>query len=178
MIDVNISRALAYIHSKGSERAEVQARSLLPHFYESVRFNFAYKVIPAAAVNGGNDLDRCICGCGRVVVSAGTLGAAFDRESAAVALSNVSDGLVFDALGSAYIEQLCDSEMEGIADKYGFTFTRHYSPGYGDCPLEYSKFVLGQLRSIGVYQTAGGMLSPMKSITRITGIKELCGEKV
>lgn len=49
-----------------------------------------------------------------------------------------------------------------------------YSPGYGDTALEHQVFFLKRLdtaRQIGLSVTAAGMMTPVKSVTAVAGLR-------
>ena len=173
MLEVNVTRALRFI-SSCAPKTIASAERLLPRFYESISPVFAYAVVDIAQLPPfGDDLARVLKGCSRAVLSAGTLGVSFDRALNAANVSSVADGLILDALGSEYAEQYCDEELFKVAQLHDYTLTVPYSPGYGDCPLSFSKVILNHTernRRTGIYLTTGTMMNPTKSITRVSGI--------
>ncbi|MCR5583815.1 MAG: hypothetical protein K6F63_00065 [Lachnospiraceae bacterium] len=120
------------------------------------------------------DLKRHLVGCKKVLLMAATIGAEADRERMRAAVKSPVDQLIYDAVGTEAIENVCDTFCKDMEGRYG-KLTSRFSPGYGDLPLEYQKdmiTVLDTNRKIGVSLTDSLLMSPTKSVTAIIGIKE------
>ncbi len=106
---------------------------------------------------------------------AATIGAEIDRLISRYATVSTLKSYVIDRIASLHIESVCDYACRCFADMCAKCLTPRYSPGYGDCDIEYQKMfvsVLDTARKIGVVLTDGGMLTPSKSVTAIAGV---CG---
>lgn len=122
-------------------------------------------------------LSRHLAGCTETVVMAATVGLEIDRLIARHGRLSPATGLCLQALGAERIEALCDAFCDQLAEgsrERGHTLTSRFSPGYGDLPLETQTVVFGLLdcpRRIGLTLTAGGLMSPSKSVTAFIGIR-------
>ncbi|MCL2634280.1 MAG: hypothetical protein FWD34_07200 [Oscillospiraceae bacterium] len=117
----------------------------------------------------GLDIIKHVHGCERVLVSCATLGEEFDRLLRQTQLTDMAGAVILDTLAGEYVEEFCnkqDTQIIGVPP-YGF------SPGYGDYPLSVNRDILNMLnaqKAIGLCVTDEFILTPQKSITRITGI--------
>lgn len=93
-----------------------------------------------------------------------TCGVWFDRKIAAAKMTP-SAAVLWDAIGTAAIEQLCDDFCAQM-----HTVRPRFSPGYGDLPLEFQKQLLDWLNAnslLGVGLTDSLLMTPTKSVTAI-----------
>lgn len=107
-------------------------------------------------------------GTSRAMLFCATCGVFFDRKIAQSALEPAS-AVLWDAVGTAAIEQLCD---ELCAEKK--TVRPRFSPGYGDLPLTFQKEFLQWLnaaRLLGVGLTDSLLMTPTKSVTAIAALE-------
>ena len=118
-------------------------------------------------------------GCEKVCLMAATLGLAPDRlASRASAQGKMSEAVMYQAIGAAYIEKWCDTVNDSVAAearREGWYAKPRFSPGYGDFPLEYQTafFEILQIpRRIGVTLTKSLMMVPSKSVTAVIGLSE------
>ena len=88
----------------------------------------------------------------------------------------MTDALLYDALASAAIEQVCDAAAgelhRALPELYQ---TWRFSPGYGDFPLEVQPMLLAVLdapKRIGLCATDSLLLTPTKSVTALIGLSE------
>ncbi len=119
------------------------------------------------------DLKRHLIGCKRVIMMAATMGAEADRERMKAAVKSPVDQLIYDAIGTEAIENVCDTFCDEMKERYG-ELTSRFSPGYGDLALEYQRDMIALLdtnRKIGLSLTESLLMSPTKSVTAIIGIK-------
>ncbi len=150
------------------ERIDKAMKVLLPLFDGKVCFMEA-DVPDVDSV----DLKRHLVGCGRVILMAATIGAEADRERMKAAVRSPVEQLIYDAIGTEGIENVCDRFCKDMEERYG-ALTSRFSPGYGDLPLDYQKTMIALLdtnRKIGVSLTDSLLMSPTKSVTAIIGIK-------
>ena len=145
---------------------------------------FTYRVIPVGELPlRGNDIKKHLKDCPFAVLSAGTMGVQFDYLMNRLQSTDMTEAVITDALGSVAVEQLCNHMVESevlpaLKQRFGngVKLTKlHYSPGYGDYDLSENKTVINLLQAdkrIGLTVLASNMLTPVKSVTRVTGIYE------
>jgi len=113
--------------------------------------------------------------CTGLVIMSATLGGRADLIIKRKSVFSGEDGLLTDALCSAYVEALCDrcnQEIEEKLSEEGFSSTWRFSPGYGDLDLKVNSEILHELnafRTIGLYSSESYMLTPSKSVVAIIG---------
>ena len=85
--------------------------------------------------------------------------------------------LLTDAMAGAAIEQICNDFQEELQGRFpNMQQTMRYSPGYGDLPLSLQKDLLATLEAgkrIGLSVTESNMLTPLKSVTAIIGLRDI-----
>ena len=124
----------------------------------------------------GNDILRHLQGAKKCVTLACTLGAEFDRELMKLQAKSMTDAVIFDAIGTAYIEGLADECEEKILAPFlagGFFSNFRFSAGYGDLSITLQKDIITCLdapKKIGLTVTDSGILLPQKSITAFIGV--------
>ena len=124
----------------------------------------------------GEDIRRHLAGCGRVILMGATLGAEADRLLRRVQVEDMAQAVILDACAGAAVERVCDELCAEIEKELAPAYlTDRFSPGYGDMPLEQQTElcrVLDVTRRIGVSLTAGGLMTPMKSVTALIGVAD------
>ena len=119
------------------------------------------------------DLVNALDGCKQAYILGVTIGVGADRLISRLALTSPAESFITDALASASAESLCDyadNLLRGEGEK-----PFRYAPGYGDMPLSYQPAVLDVLNAdytLGITLNNSLLMTPMKSITAIMGIKE------
>ncbi len=104
------------------------------------------------------------------VLFAATLGAGFDRLLQKYSRLSPARALVLQAYGTACVEALCDTFCAEFPDA-----TARFSPGYGDWALAAQRDVfrlLAPSHHIGVCLNDSLLMTPVKSVTAVIGIKE------
>ncbi len=125
-----------------------------------------------------DDLYKNLTGCKKAILMAVTLGQKWDKLARRYAITNLAKAAIFQAVGAATIEQVCDDLEEQIKKEHGFFWQKlrpRFSPGYGDFSLKYQKDIFKILeceKRIGLSLTEGYMMVPAKSITAIIGIAD------
>ena len=118
------------------------------------------------------DLANALDGCKQAYILGVTIGIGADRLISRLALTSPAESFITDALASAAAESLCDyadNLLRGEGEK-----PFRYAPGYGDMPLSYQPAVLDVLNAdytLGITLNNSLLMTPMKSITAIMGIK-------
>ena len=120
------------------------------------------------------DLAKNLSGCDEAFVFAVTLGHGVERLLSKMSHLSAADFFVYDAIGSALAESVCD-EAEKII-KGDLKCKPRFSPGYGDLSLSVQRDVLSLVnaeRLVGITLTDTNLMLPQKSITAILGIREV-----
>lgn len=96
-----------------------------------------------------------------------TAGITADRLINRYSLVEPSLALMIDALAAATVEALCNKIC---SETFKVPCQRRFSPGYGDFPITYQKFIIDELSAtlnIGVTLTESMMSAPSKSVTAV-----------
>ena len=123
----------------------------------------------------GKSIKKLLAPCNKCVVMAITVGFELDMKIAALGSSSPALSLLADAAASSAVEDACDACCESIESELGVKLTPRFSPGYGDLPMNIQPALLtltNARRDLGLTVGSGCMLSPIKSVTAIAGIKE------
>lgn len=134
------------------------------------------KIFVADTELEGKNIKKLLAPCNKCVVMAITVGFELDMKIAALGSSSPALSLLADAAASSAVEDACDACCESIESELGVKLTPRFSPGYGDLPLNIQPALLtltNARRDLGLTVGAGCMLSPIKSVTAIAGIKEV-----
>ena len=119
------------------------------------------------------DLAKALGGCNEAYILGVTIGIGADRLIQKLAVTSSAESFITDALASAAAESLCDyadNILRGEGEK-----PFRFAPGYGDMPLSYQPAVLEALNAdytLGIRLNGSLLMTPMKSITAILGIKK------
>ena len=120
-----------------------------------------------------HDLAKALDSCKEAYILGVTIGIGADRLISRLSVTSPAESFITDALASAAAESLCDyadNKLRGTGKK-----PFRYAPGYGDMPLSYQPAVLEALNAdytLGITLNSSSLMTPMKSITAIMGIKE------
>ncbi|MDD2955398.1 MAG: Vitamin B12 dependent methionine synthase activation subunit [Oscillospiraceae bacterium] len=131
---------------------------------------------------GSRGLAGNLRGCAEAFLAAFTLGGGVDLVLRRLEKQDMSRALAAQAAAAAMIERFCDErEAELSAQIPGFFLRPRFSPGYEDFSIRSQEEFLRRLdapKRIGLTLTAGGMLTPSKSVTAVIGIsaQAACGE--
>ena len=181
---IDVDRALKLLGS-GSTEIGARIRDITLERASQMQLmtpRFTYRVLPVEELSlRGDDIKKHLLDCGFAVLSAGTMGVQFDYLMNRLQATDMTEAVITDALGSVAVEQYCNYMMESevfpaLEHKFGggVKCTKlHYSPGYGDYALSENKTVIELLqadRRIGLTVLASNMLTPVKSVTRVTGV--------
>ena len=124
----------------------------------------------------GKSIKKLLAPCNKCGVMAITVGFELDMKIAALGSSSPALSLLADAAASSAVEDACDACCESIESELGVKLTPRFSPGYGDLPMNIQPALLtltNARRDLGLTVGSGCMLSPIKSVTAIAGIKEV-----
>lgn len=134
------------------------------------------KIFVADTELEGKSIKKLLAPCNKCVVMAITVGFELDMKIAALGSSSPALSLLADAAASSAVEDACDACCESIESELGVKLTPRFSPGYGDLPMNIQPALLtltNARRDLGLTVGSGCMLSPIKSVTAIAGIKEV-----
>lgn len=121
-------------------------------------------------------LEKNLTGCKKIILFSATIG--YGIDSLIMKYTSVSPikALMFQAIGTERVEQLCDKLCAYLKGEFGNILPR-FSPGYGDFSLEYQKDIFRLLdcyKNIGLSLNDSLLMSPSKSVTAIVGVSEKC----
>lgn len=134
------------------------------------------KIFVADTELEGKSIKKLLAPCKKCVVMAITVGFEVDMKIAALGSSSPALSLLADAAASSAVEDACDACCESIESELGVKLTPRFSPGYGDLSMNIQPALLtltNARRDLGLTVGSGCMLSPIKSVTAIAGIKEV-----
>lgn len=110
------------------------------------------------------------------ILLAATLGHEADRQISLAQRKNMLDGIALDACASVRIDAYIDEFMKNeiVPELFdGEHLTSRFSPGYGDLNMNVTEDIISILNAtkrIGLSVTRSLMMSPIKSVTAITGL--------
>ena len=189
-IRIDTDEALRYLGVRGEAepRLSEKMNELADKLLKSLQPKFVYRIFDLSTcdvgivlVNSGLCLPgklaaRMLEGYQSAAVLLCTLGSGFESMLRALQARDMSEAVMLDALGSAYVEAGCDAAEEEIRGRLtGLYLTDRFSPGYGDLPLELQKDICGLLdagRRLGVTITESLLMNPSKSVTAVIGISD------
>ncbi len=124
----------------------------------------------------GNMAASLLADCQEILVLAATLGLAYERALLRLQKTDIAQAVLFDAAGSALLEQFLDEQEEVLRHEYpDCFFTDRFSCGYGDLPLALQKPLsecLQLQRTLGIYVSDSCMMNPTKSVTAFIGLAD------
>ena len=151
-------------------------------FNNVVKYKFAYVRVPVRVNNDvcnfsfasvkSASLSRVLCNSSEAFIMAVSTGIDVDRLITMLYLKNDSSAFFMDSIGSAAVESLADHVNKIMCQN--IDTTNRFSPGYADFPLEFQKDLLSRInanQTVGITLSEKLMMTPMKSITAVIGIK-------
>ena len=146
-------------------------------FLSAIKPRYLYKIItPDSRLLQGESIKEHLKGCEKAVIMCATVGAEVDRLIRRSQVTDMAKAVVFDAMGSVAVEEICNKAEEIIAQEAkGFNLTWRFSPGYGDYPIELQKVFLQLMNApakIGLCTNDSFLLTPVKSVTAIMGLSK------
>lgn len=158
-------------------RCEENLRRVLNCKYAYTRVSVKIKADNICDLGFGDieshNLVKALGRCKEAYILGVTIGIGADRLISRLALTSPAESFITDSLASAAAESLCDyadNLLRGEGEK-----PFRYAPGYGDMPLSYQPEILKALNAdytLGITLNSANLMTPMKSITAIMGIKE------
>lgn len=122
---------------------------------------------------------RGLAGCHGAVIAGATLGRDFDRHLEKYKKLSTSDSVIFQAAGTALIEEVMDMfsmERNVELQKDGKVLRPRFSPGYGDFDISSQEPILQLLDAsgnLGIYLNDSFLMTPSKSVTALWGIRTI-----
>ena len=187
---LNVEEALRYLGvpnpapdelRQQAERVAAQLTTMLPprHVYRICTLEHeqdGIRLKEADILLTGRSAGRMLESCDQAALLACTLGVGFDTMLRTAQARDMSQAVLLDACGSAWVEAGCDAVEEALKDRFPMRyFTDRFSPGYGDLPLDLQPAICAALdasRRLGLHVTDSFLLNPMKSVTAIIGISD------
>lgn len=124
----------------------------------------------------GRSASLMLHNCTKAALMVCTLGSRFDSLLREYSLRDMSQALLLNGLGGAWVEALCDAVEAEIASAVpGMYHTDRFSPGYGDLPLTVQSALLSAVnaqRRTGVTLLPSYLMNPEKTVTAILGLSE------
>ena len=124
----------------------------------------------------GDSARKMLAGCGQAALLACTLGVRFDARLLALQARDMAKAVLYDALGSAFVETGCDEAERDISQRVpGLYLTDRFSPGYGDLPLALQPRLCAALdaeRRLGITVSQSLLMNPVKSVTAVVGLSD------
>lgn len=158
------------------EACRAQLDAVIDARFSAVRVAVSYPHTDAVDLGFGaiptHALYRNLNGVGEAFVFAATVGHGVDRLLARLSLTSPAEHFITDALASAYAEAVCEYADAYLRD--GLCCGVRFSPGYGDLPLSVQPNILNMVeagRLLGITLGKTLLMSPMKSVTAVLGIK-------
>ena len=181
--------ALRYAGVRGES---IEAEQLLDECIKETADKFAYKLsyaeYPLTRVENRLDftfasvesrkLTEHLSGCESVIIFGATIGISIDRLISKYSRISPAKALILQGLGAERIEALCDrfcEEQKALKMQHGMLLTSRFSAGYGDLSLDFQEEIFRALdlsRGIGITLGENLIMSPVKSVTAIIGIKK------
>ena len=158
-------------------RCEENLRRVLTCKYAYTRVSVKIKADNICDLGFGDieshNLVKALGRCKEAYILGVTIGIGADRLISRLALTSPAESFITDSLASAAAESLCDYADNLLRGECEKPF--RYAPGYGDMPLSYQPEILKALNAdytLGITLNSANLMTPMKSITAIMGIKE------
>lgn len=182
-----VDEALRYLGVRGPADAALRAQldALADEFPSRITPHHTWRAFPLShSAKGmlmgsiplsGHSAGTMLAECKSCAVMVCTLGTAFDAWLRRLQARDMAQAVMLDALGSAFVEAVCDSVEREISAKFPKHYlTDRFSPGYGDLPLALQPQLLSAVEAqrIGVTSTDTHLLLPQKSVTALVGIAE------
>lgn len=181
-LEPNIGEVALRLHIP-RERVMPYCEKLLDRLKANVKCRGVWRRVPIKQLDNrldlgfgefvSHDLEKNLSGCDEAFLFCVTLGLDVDRYLMKLSRLSPADHFVADGLASSLCEALAD-EAERIIKQNNDCKPR-YSPGYGDMDISTQKGLLDCLnagRLLGISLAKSYLMTPIKTITAIVGIKK------
>ena len=183
-VSINIDEFERRLGSK-CDMDSSQMKRLKQVFDEKVSYRYAYARMTVSFPEEGvcdmgcgriesRDLYKNLRDCKAVYMLGVTLGIGIDRLLSMLKIRSAAEHYIIDAMASAAVESFCDMLDKALRTKEKTACRPRYSPGYGDCSINYQKLLTDRIeasRTLGVTLNPSCFMTPSKSITAVMGIK-------
>ena len=187
---LNVDEALRYlgIGGQAAESFRADATAMANKLMAAIEPKYTYRVCSLQKMETGfllPEVDLLLPGvdaanmleqCDQAVLLACTLGARFETLLRAEQARDMSQAVILDACGSAWVEAGCDQVEQELASRLPNRYrTDRFSPGYGDLPLSLQPKICAALdtqRRLGLHVTESFLMNPSKSVTAIIGLSD------
>ena len=186
----DVSEALRYLGAPNPpEELRLEAERLADELSDTVQPRYVYRVfglehLPDCVRLQGANVDltgssarKMLVGCKQAALLACTLGARFDARLLALQARDMAKAVIYDALGSAFVEAGCNEAERDISVRFpGLFLTDRFSPGYGDLPLALQPQLCAALdagRRLGLTVSQSLLMNPVKSVTAVIGLSDV-----
>ena len=185
----SVEEVLRYMRAGKDPECDVvlSAEGGIEKIYSAVKARACYKKCDLEFLGDGKmrigtlfleskSLEKRLAECKFAYVFAATISTEADRIIRAESVRSALSGLCADAAGSAMVEAVCDAfndSMIALCEAEGYSTKPRFSAGYGDLSVECQRDICALLdtkKNIGVSLGAGGMMTPLKSVTAIIGV--------
>lgn len=179
---MNIQDAIRYANGDPKDVALLQEiEQTYIRLMEVCPFRIEYRILDKTSPNSFAPFSfqskmalDLLCSSEKLVVLLCTLGHPFEQELNRYSLLDPKKALLWDACGSAYIEECLDAfEQQLKAQLAPFYLTDRFSCGYGDLPLTMQSQIVSFLegtKRLGVFVSKSQMLFPTKSVSAFLGV--------
>lgn len=180
-------RYLGYRGQKIEENTEAEIKKYIKIADEQLKPKYIYRIFDLEPAEGmilkntnvafyGNDIKKHLSGARQCAVMAATLGMESERILSRLSKLSIFEAVIFDAVCTAKIEELCDKCENEISEAIENSYINfRYSPGYGDFTIDCQCDIVRLLsaeKTIGLTVTDSFLMIPQKSVTAVIGIFE------
>ena len=169
---------LALVESSFEELEEAAGRRIIYRIFDlDIQENGCIQI---GQMNiDSRNLKKNMNGCEKAIVLGATLGARVDMLMRRHSLTDMARVVTLQACATTLLEEYLDEwqrKMEEEMEEEGLYLRPRFSPGYGDFSIGHQEEILRMLdaaKTIGLTMTAGGMLTPVKSVTAVIGLSRI-----
>jgi len=174
--NMDISNQLAWLVNEETEKCQslMTPMGIYERFEVSLEKEDVVEVKDGLSIESA-DLYRWVSGCDEIVVMAVTIGEEIiTRVEELVEASEVTRGMIVDAIGSETVEELANVLNRIICTTVRKATTKRYSPGYGDWEVTDQKALLDLIHGdqIGIRVNDTSQMVPEKSISAVIGLED------
>lgn len=169
---------LALVESSFEELEEAAGRRIIYRIFDlDIQENGCIQI---GQMNiDSRNLKKNMNGCEKAIVLGATLGARVDMLMRRHSLTDMARVVTLQACATTLLEEYLDEwqrKMDEEMEEEGLYLRPRFSPGYGDFSIGHQEEILRMLdaaKTIGLTMTAGGMLTPVKSVTAVIGLSRI-----
>lgn len=187
---IDIKEVKRYLKSKGASGQDSLIEEICKELEAKItpriiQGEFSIKKTKDGYLIGGTEtafkgklIEKTLRDCDRIILFVITLTTISDNMLREYSAADMAKAVILNASMTAYIEAFADAYQFGLKDrleKSGKDITRRISCGYGDFDIAYQSFIINLLKAdkyLGVFCNESNMLTPIKSITALIGVKE------